>query len=102
MIGGIALGGLLALALPVFSLGSGPPDPTYLPKDNSARVAYETVAKEMGPGWVTPFEVIVAKQQGTITTRKFLAELQAYQTKIAKDPAVKSVVGPGAIVDERE
>ncbi len=98
VIGGIALAGLVALTLPVFSLGSGPPDPTYLPKDNSARVAYQTVAKEMGPGWVTPFEVIVAKQQGTVTTRKFLADLQAYQTKIAKDPAVKSVVGPGAIV----
>jgi putative drug exporter of the RND superfamily len=98
VIGGLAAAGLLALAIPVLHLGSGPPDPRYLPSDNSARKNYETVSKAMGPGWVTPFEVIVAKQQGTITTRRFLAELQTYQSQIAKDPAVKSVVGPGAIV----
>src|SRR5689334_12553217 len=95
--GGLALAGLLALAIPVLNLSSGPPDPKYLPSGNTARVNYETVASTMGPGWVTPFEVVVAKQQGTITTRRFLAELQSYQEKIAKDPAVKSVVGPGAI-----
>ena len=95
--GGLALAGLLAIAIPLLNLSSGPPDPKYLPSDNPARVNYETVAKTMGPGWVTPFEVIVAKQQGTITTRRFLAELQSYQEQLAKDPAVKSVVGPGAI-----
>jgi RND superfamily putative drug exporter len=95
---GLATFGLLAaLTLPVLNFHSGPPDPKLLPSGNSARVAYEKVAQEMGPGWVTPFEVIVAKQQGTITTRKFLAELDKYQARIAKDPAVKSVVGPGAI-----
>ena len=98
VIGGIAAAALIVLAIPVLHLGSGPPDPSYLPAGNSARQSYEAVAEQMGPGWVTPFEVIVAKQQGTITTRTFLAELQTYQAQIAKDPAVKSVVGPGAIV----
>jgi putative drug exporter of the RND superfamily len=98
VLGGLALASLLALAIPVLHLGSGPPDPKYLPSDNGARQAYEKVSKEMGAGWVTPFELIVAKQEGTITTRRFLAELQTYQTEIAADPAVKSVVGPGTIL----
>jgi putative drug exporter of the RND superfamily len=97
VIGGITAAALIALAIPVLQLGSGPPDPRYLPSGNGARQSYEAVAREMGPGWVTPFEVIVAKQEGTITTRTFLAELQTYQAKVARDPAVLSVVGPGAI-----
>jgi RND superfamily putative drug exporter len=96
---GLAAFALLAvLAAPALSLKSGPPDPKILPKSNSARQNYETVAREMGPGFVTPFEVIVAKKQGTIATRQFLADLARYQKAIAKDPAVESVVGPGAIV----
>ncbi|HEX6460684.1 MAG TPA: MMPL family transporter [Thermoleophilaceae bacterium] len=96
---GIAAFALLAvLAAPTLGLSSGPPDPKILPKDNTARQNYETVAREMGPGFVTPFEVIVVKKQGTITTRQFLGELARYQKAIAKDPAVASVVGPGVIV----
>lgn len=96
-IGGITFVLLAALSLPLLNLRSGPPDPRYLPKGNSARQAYEAVSREMGPGWVTPFEVIVTKQQGTITTRQFLAEMNRYQQSLAKDPAVDSVVGPGTI-----
>lgn len=96
---GIAAFALLAaLAAPALSLKSGPPDPKLLPKSNTARQNYEMVARQMGTGFVTPFEVVVAKRQGTITTRRFLAELARYQKAIAKDPAVASVVGPGAIV----
>jgi len=97
VIGGIAFVLLAALSIPVFKLGSGPPDPRYLPSGNSARQAYEAVSRQMGPGWVTPFEVVVTKRQGTITTRQFLAELNGYQQSIAKDKAVASVVGPGTI-----
>jgi len=96
-VGAAALALLLALAAPSLSLDSGAPSPKLLPSDNSARQSYEAVAKQMGPGWVTPFEVIVAKRQGTITTRKFLKQLNAYQRNIANDPAVVSVVGPGQI-----
>ncbi len=96
-VGAAALALLLALAAPSLGLKSGAPSPRLLPSDNSARQSYEAVAKQMGPGWVTPFEVIVAKRQGTITTRKFLKQLNAYQQKIANDPAVVSVVGPGQI-----
>jgi putative drug exporter of the RND superfamily len=96
-IGSASLALLLALAAPALNLKSGAPSPQLLPSSNSARQSYEAVAKEMGPGWVTPFEVVVAKREGTITTRKFLKELSAYQQKIATDPAVVSVVGPGQI-----
>lgn len=97
VIGGITFLLLAALSLPVLKLRSGPPDPKYLPSDNSARLAYEAVSREMGPGFVTPFEVIVAKDQGTIATRQFLAELARYQSQLAGDPAVVSVVGPGTL-----
>jgi putative drug exporter of the RND superfamily len=97
VIGGVTFLLLAALSIPVFKLGSGPPDPRYLPSDNGARQAYEAVSREMGPGWVTPFELVVTKQQGTITTRQFLAVLNRYQQALAKDSAVVSVVGPGTI-----
>ncbi len=97
-IGTVAFGLLVALAAPALGRNSGPPDPKLLPKSDSARQSYEAVAREMGVGFVTPFDVIVVKKQGTIATRQFLAELDRYQRAIAKDPAVASVVGPGAIV----
>ena len=89
---------LIALAAPVVSLTSGPPDAKLLPPGNQARQDYEAVARVMGPGWVSPFEIVVARGGSPVTTRQFLASLNRLERRIARDPSVRSVMGPGALL----
>ncbi len=95
--GALATAVLLALAVPVFSLNTGPPDVSQLPPGNHARQSFETVARVMGPGWPTPYNMIVVTPTGPITTAATLAKLDALQERIARDPRVASVAGPGAL-----
>lgn len=88
---------LAVLALPVLNLKTGPPSVQLLPEDNAARVSFEQVSAAMGPGWATPYNMVVASTGAPITTRKTLTQLDTFQAQITKDPAVASVVGPGAI-----
>jgi len=95
--GALATAVLLALTVPIFSLQTGPPDVSQLPRGNAARQSFEEVARVMGPGWPTPYNVIVVNAGGPITTAATLAKLDALQEQIARDPAVASVAGPGAL-----
>ena len=95
-VAGLAL--LVALAAPVLSLGSEAPGAEMLPPGNEEREDYEAVASAMGPGWVSPMEVVVARSGHPVTTRTYLAKLHALEKKLAKDPAVHSVVGPGELL----
>jgi X-X-X-Leu-X-X-Gly heptad repeat protein len=94
-VGAVATALLAALAIPVLSLRTGPPSVQWLPADDAARVSYERVAAVMGPGWPTPFNIVVASDDKPITDAKLLQKLDRYQAQIAKDPRVASVVGPG-------
>jgi RND superfamily putative drug exporter len=89
---------MVALSAPIINLSSGPPDAKLLPPGNQARQDFEAVAGVMGPGWVSPFEVIVARNGAPITTRKFLAQVGRFERGTARDRAVESVLGPGALL----
>jgi putative drug exporter of the RND superfamily len=93
----LATGALLFLAVPALALKTGPPGIGQLPKSDKARAAFEEVARVMGPGWPTPYNIVVVNPKGPITSAKTLEELDAFQQQIAKDPAVASVAGPGAL-----
>ncbi|HYB24637.1 MAG TPA: MMPL family transporter [Solirubrobacteraceae bacterium] len=95
--GALATAALLALAVPALSLKTGPPGVSQLPAGNPARQSFETVARVMGPGWPTPYNVIVADPHGPITTAATLAKLDRLQEEIARERAVASVTGPGAL-----
>lgn len=97
ILGLLAAAALVALALPTLGIESGQPGIQQLPKDNQARLAFERVAKVMGPGWPTPYQVVVVQQSGPLTTSSTLAALQGFQKRIALTPSVASVSGPGAI-----
>jgi len=88
---------LAALAVPAFALNSGPPDVSQLPSGSSARIAFEEVSRVMGPGWATPYNLIVAASDRPLTTPALLSSLSRFQLQIAKDSTVDSVTGPGAI-----
>ncbi|HEX5618849.1 MAG TPA: MMPL family transporter [Solirubrobacteraceae bacterium] len=93
--GAVATALLLVLALPATSLKTGPISPSLLPKDDPARVSYEKISAVMGPGFATPFNIVVVSKDKPITDRAMLRKLDAFQAKIAADPRVESVVGPG-------
>ena len=94
-IGAVATAFLVILAVPMLNLQTGPISPALLPKDDPARVAYEEISAVMGPGFATPFNLVVVSRDRPITDRSLLRELDAFQAKIAHDERVASVVGPG-------
>ena len=88
---------LLALGWQALSLATGPPDARQLPASSSARRSYEAVSRNVGPGWLTPFELLVVVHGGAITTVPHLDALATAQRTIAEDPDVAGVIGPGPL-----
>lgn len=95
--GSLAGAVLLLLAVPAFAMKSGPQDIRQLPPGNVARVAFTEIARVMGPGWPTPYDVIITNPKGPLTATATLQSINQFERKIAADPAVSSVLGPGAI-----
>ena len=98
--GALATAALLALAIPALSLKTGPPDVSQLPRGDAARRSFEQVARVMGPGWPTPYNIVLVSRRGPLTTASTLAKLDALQEQIARDPRVASVTGPGGLSAE--
>ena len=65
---------LEVVAVPAFALKTGPPDVTQLPNDARARTAFEEVSRVIGPGWATPYDLIVVARNRPITTPALLAK----------------------------
>ena len=95
--GCVATALLAAIAVPAFALRSGPMSITQLPANSKARIAFEEVSRVMGPGWPTPYNLIVVANDRPITTPALLSSVDRLQVQIAKQPTVESVTGPGAI-----
>lgn len=96
-VGAVATVVLALLAIPAAtSLKTGPPSARYLPPDDPARVSFERVAQVMGPGWPTPFNIVLVAKGRPVTDRALLLQLNAFQRSLARDKRVASVVGPGA------
>jgi X-X-X-Leu-X-X-Gly heptad repeat protein len=86
-----------AIAVPAFALKTGPLDVTQLPPNSRARIAFQEISRVMGPGFLTPYNVIVVSKNGPITTPALLASIDRYEIQIAKNKTVQSVTGPGTI-----
>lgn len=94
-VGSLATAAMLALAVPALGAQTGPQDIKLLPSDSKARLAFEQISHVMGPGYLAQFAVVVVNPSGPITASSSLSALHAYETKIARNPAVYSVTGPG-------
>ena len=88
---------LAAIAVPAFALNSGPPDMTQLPVNAQARIAFEEVSRVMGPGWATPYNLIVVANGRPLTTPALLGEHLPVPAPDRQGQTVDSVTGPGAI-----
>jgi RND superfamily putative drug exporter len=88
---------VLVLAAPVLALKTGPPSAEQLPSSNQARQEAELIADTIGPGWDAPFVLVAVSDEGPITDHRSLAALTRWQHRIAADPGVQAVIGPGQI-----
>jgi RND superfamily putative drug exporter len=95
--GGLASAILAALAVPALALKTGPESISQLPANSPARIAFNEINQVMGPGYATPYNLIVVANGRPITTPALLASLNRFQLQIAADKTVDSVTGPGAI-----
>jgi putative drug exporter of the RND superfamily len=93
---------LLLISAPALALDTGPPDVRQLPPDSEARIDFEQVRDVMGAGWAAPFDVIIASENGTITTRRRLREIEEWQDEITDINGVSQVVGPGRLRPQAE
>ncbi len=89
---------LLLLAAPALALDTGAPGVGELSASNSARRSTEQIDSAVGPGWEAPFIVVAEAPDGPITTPRRLALLTRWQRRIAAQPGVRVVIGPGQIV----
>jgi RND superfamily putative drug exporter len=95
--GAAATAVLAAVAVPAFALNSGPESIGQLPASSRARIAFQEISRVMGPGWPTPYNVIIVANNRPITTPALLASMYRFETQIAHDNTVQSVDGPGQI-----
>jgi RND superfamily putative drug exporter len=88
---------LVLLVLPTLAFTTGAPGIDELPTSNHARQEAETIDRAVGPGWEAPFILVAATERGPITTPRKLALLSRWQRRIAAEPGVRAVIGPGPI-----
>ncbi len=88
---------VLVLAAPAIGLKTGPPSPDQLSRDDSARQDAELIDSAIGPGYDAPFVIVAATDNGSMTDPERLAALSRWERRIASDPGVKLVIGPGQI-----
>ncbi len=88
---------LVLLTLPVLAFTTGAPGIDELPTSNQARQNAETIDRAVGPGWEAPFVLLAATDRGPITDKADLAQLARWQRRIAGQPGVRTVIGPGPI-----
>ncbi|HEX3174263.1 MAG TPA: MMPL family transporter [Solirubrobacterales bacterium] len=94
----LAIGAVvLLLAVPALGLKTGPPSQTQLARDDPARKDFERIERAVGAGYDAPFVIVAAADRGTVTEPRRLRALSRWQHRIARQPGVQAVVGPGQV-----
>jgi RND superfamily putative drug exporter len=97
---GVVLGMLFVLMLCgawAFALQTNVGVASLLPPDDPGRQAQEEIERELGPGWVAPFEIVMAGGDRPVTTPRRLEALAAFQRRVERDPGVKAMAGFAAL-----
>ncbi len=76
-----------------FALDSGTGSVAQLPRDDPGRRQQENIERQLGPGWVAPFEVVMTSDEGPVTTSKRLNALADFQRRVERDPGVEAMAG---------
>jgi len=84
---------LLFLSIWASTLDSAVATPQLLPPGSPGRVDGEDVARDLGPGWLEPIEVVVNGRGEAMTSPARLHALTAFQDQVEGDSGVESMVG---------
>jgi RND superfamily putative drug exporter len=85
----LALGVIVALALPFFSLRQGLPDASTDPASSTAHQAYELLAKGFGPGFSGPLELV-----GQVSGPSDQARFASFVSSLGGRPGVARIQPP--------
>lgn len=88
---------LIALTVPASTLGIGALSPAALPAGNTVRQDFEEIGKAAGGGWIAIFNVVAVSDTGPMTDSRRLAKLDRFQSRLAKQKGVDTVLGPAAL-----
>jgi RND superfamily putative drug exporter len=91
---------MVAIAIPATSLATGPVTIEELSRDDPARLDVEAIETAVGGGWVTPAVVVAVNEDGPITGHRQLAALSRWQARVARQPRVEEVIGPGVLAGQ--
>jgi RND superfamily putative drug exporter len=88
---------MLVLAAPILSLTISASGLQQLPASSKVRRDAALIDRVAGPGWGAPFVVVASTEKGSIAGQGRLDAIRRWQQRIAADPAVETVIGPGQI-----
>lgn len=91
---------VVGLAAPAMAIETGPPDPRTLPDSSPEKQDFSAIQDTLGDGWGAPYEVIVAADDGAVTSSKRLVQIQKFQDRLAHNKHVLAVFGPGVIAKQ--
>ncbi|HEX4463034.1 MAG TPA: MMPL family transporter [Solirubrobacterales bacterium] len=84
---------LVVLAAVAFNLHSGIATAGLLPSGDPARTQQEEIERALGPGWVSPTEVVIDGRGKPVTSPQRLKAIADFQRKVEADPGVASTAG---------
>jgi RND superfamily putative drug exporter len=84
---------LVVLAAVALNLHSGIATAGLLPKGDPARTQQEEIERALGPGWVSPTEVVIDGRGKPVTSPRRLKAIVAFQRRVEADPGVASTAG---------
>jgi len=88
---------LLLVSVGAFALKTNVGVASLLPPSDPGRKAQEDIERSLGPGWVAPFEILVAGGDEPVTTPSRLRSLAAFQRRVEVDPGVVAMAGFASI-----
>jgi RND superfamily putative drug exporter len=88
---------LVVLSGIAFNLHSEVPTAALLPDGNAGRVQQEEIEDALGPGWLSPTEVVINGRNQPVTSQARLDAIADFQRNAEEDPGVASVGGVAPI-----
>jgi RND superfamily putative drug exporter len=84
---------LLAGTAAAFTLETGPSSARSLPSGDADRARFEAVERTLGPGWGSPFEIVMDGRDRPVTEPGRLQALADFERAVAHDPGVATLLG---------
>jgi putative drug exporter of the RND superfamily len=88
---------LAALSAPALGLSLSSPTSDILPASVEQRRDADAIGKALGKGWIAPYEVLIATDEGTVTEPARLAAISKWQNDIMSAGGVEAIFGPATL-----